>query len=262
MTQETLYTSAVAAAVGAHPNTVRLYEEWGLLPPVERSPSGYRLFTPAHVDHMRLAWTLLHTDYVGRDLRRRARELVISAADGHLRKALDLARQYVSAVQEERAQAEAAVQIVERWAARLGAQSIGRRRPAGAERRLRIGEAAQEVNASTDMLRNWERNGLIDVQRNPQNGYRLYTDRDLDRLRVIRVLLRAGYSCMAILRMMLELRRDSPRPLREALDTPHPDDEIVTAADRWLSTLAEHQNQAEAAVDLLGRMVAEAEAGE
>ena len=45
-------TSEIAKAVGLHPNTIRLYEEWGLLPEVPRSPSGYRLFTRDHMDQV------------------------------------------------------------------------------------------------------------------------------------------------------------------------------------------------------------------
>jgi len=37
-----LLASNLARAAGIHPNTARLYEAWGLLPPVERSPKGYR----------------------------------------------------------------------------------------------------------------------------------------------------------------------------------------------------------------------------
>ena len=55
----------------------------------------------------------------------------------------------------------------------------------------------------------------------------------MDRLRVIRMLLRAGYSMMAILRMLLQLDRGADP--RQALDTPHPDEDVYTAADRWLS---------------------------
>ena len=32
-----------------HPNTVRLYEEWGFLPPVPRAPNGYRLYDQRHL---------------------------------------------------------------------------------------------------------------------------------------------------------------------------------------------------------------------
>ncbi len=55
-----LRTTDLARAIGAHPNTVRMYEVWGFLPPIPRSASGYRLYTEHHLDLMRLAWTALH----------------------------------------------------------------------------------------------------------------------------------------------------------------------------------------------------------
>src|SRR5512136_2345896 len=60
-----LRTSDLAGAVGVHPNTVRLYEAWGFLPPIPRSPTGYRMFTEAHLDQMRLGHTILHWPYPG-----------------------------------------------------------------------------------------------------------------------------------------------------------------------------------------------------
>jgi len=53
MTQ--LRASDLAKAVGVHPNTVRRYAERGFLPPVARGPSGYRRFTPRHLDCLRVA---------------------------------------------------------------------------------------------------------------------------------------------------------------------------------------------------------------
>jgi DNA-binding transcriptional MerR regulator len=55
-----LRTSDLARAVGVHPNTIRLYEAWGFLPPVPRSVRGYRLFTQVHLRQMRLARVALH----------------------------------------------------------------------------------------------------------------------------------------------------------------------------------------------------------
>jgi len=55
MARQYLRTSEVAEAVGVHPNTVRMYEVWGLLPPIPRTWSGYRKFIAMHVDQMRLA---------------------------------------------------------------------------------------------------------------------------------------------------------------------------------------------------------------
>jgi DNA-binding transcriptional MerR regulator len=94
------------------------------------------------------------------------------------------------------------------------------------------------------MLRNWERNGLIEVPRDPRNGYRLYGAAEIGRLRVIRTLRRANYSLMAILRMLLNLDQGKKEDLRQVLDTPRPDENVYSAADQWLSTLAELEQRA------------------
>jgi len=55
MVRNYLRTSEVANAVGCHPNTVRLYVDWGYIPQVKRSKSNYRLFTNDHLEHIKLA---------------------------------------------------------------------------------------------------------------------------------------------------------------------------------------------------------------
>jgi DNA-binding transcriptional MerR regulator len=97
----------------------------------------------------------------------------------------------------------------------------------------------------------WERNGLIQVPRDPQSGYRIYGAPEIGRLRVIRMLLRAGYSTMAILRMLLQLDQGKAGDLRHVLDTPPPDEDVYSAADQWLSTLAAQEQRA---VDLITRL--------
>jgi DNA-binding transcriptional MerR regulator len=119
-----------------------------------------------------------------------------------------------------------------------------------------IGQAAKLLGATTDMLRNWERNGLIRVPRDPDNGYRLYGAAEMGRLRVIRMLNRAGYSQMAILRMVLLLDRGQAGDLRQVLDTPRPDEDVYVAADRWLSTLAEQEQRAADMIAQLEAMIA------
>jgi len=231
-----LHTSEIARAVGVHPNTVRLYEEWGFLPPIPRSASGYRLFTEAHLDQMRLARTALHGPWPGRNIKRSAAELVRRSASGDLGGALEQAYRHLALVQAEHAQAEAAVSLLERWATGAAADATSTL--------LWIGEAARLLDVTTDMLRNWERNGLIQVPRDPRNHYRLYGPTEIGRLRVIRMLLRAGYSTMAILRMVLYLDRVRPGDLRQVLDTPRPDEDVYSATDRWLSTLAAFEQRA------------------
>jgi hypothetical protein len=86
-----LRTSDLAKAVGVHPNTVRRYVEWGLLPPVERSPSGYRRFTQHHLDCLRIARMIYGGSfYPGRALRRSGVQVIQRAVAGDMGGALNL----------------------------------------------------------------------------------------------------------------------------------------------------------------------------
>ncbi len=240
-----LRTSDIAKAVGAHVNTVRLYEEWGFLPPVPRSSAGYRLFTNAHLEQMRLARLAMHGPWPGSNIRKSALALVRKSASGDLGGALEQAYHHLALVQAERARADAAAGLLDRWAQGAATDTT--------TKSLRIGEAAELLAVTADQLRNWERNGLIDVPRDPRNGYRLYSAAEIGRLRVIRMLLRAGYSMMAILRMLLQLDRGADP--RQALDTPHPDEDVFTAADQWLSSLAEQEQRASSIITQLEKMM-------
>jgi DNA-binding transcriptional MerR regulator len=128
--------------------------------------------------------------------------------------------------------------MLERWAVGAPIDADGTSRP------LQIGQAAHLLGLTIDVLRNWDRNGLIDVPRDPSNGYRRYGARELSRLRIIRLLSRAGYSLSAILRMLLRLDRGETANLRRALDTPCPDEDMNSAADRWISTLTNQERRA------------------
>lgn len=247
MNKPFLRTSDLAKAVGIHVNTVRLYEAWSFLPQAERSPAGYRRFTEYHLDQLRLIRTIFGGGWPGHAVRKTGMEIIQHGAVGDLGGALELAHQMVAQVQAERAQAEAAAAYLERWASGI---------PADASRHsLRIGDAARLLNTTIDAIRNWERNGLIDVPRDPANGYRLYGASEIGRLRVIRMLLRAGYSMMAILRMMTALDDGQTEDLRQSLDTPRADEDVFMVNDRWLSALAEMERQAQDTIALIETMI-------
>lgn len=240
-------TSQLAKAVGVHPNTVRRYGEKGFLPPVERSPSGYRRFTERHLDCLRLTRLVFSNLYPGKAIYVSGLQLLYTTASGDLGGALELAYRHLALVQSERAQADVAVDLLERWA--LGA-------PADATAELlTIGQAARALGISIDILRSWDRNGLIDIPRDPANGYRRYGAAEMSRLRVIRMLSRAGYSTGAILRMLIQLDRGETTDLRQALDTPRPDEDVYMASDRWLTTLDEHAERARKIISLLEEMI-------
>jgi DNA-binding transcriptional MerR regulator len=243
-----LRTSDLAKAVGIHPNTVRRYVDWGLLPPVERSPSGYRRFTRRHLDCLRLARLIYCDPYPGPAIRKAGGGVLQAAVGGNLGGALELAQVHLALVRSERSQADVAAGLLERWAA---GPPVDASNPP-----VQIGQAARLLGVSVDILRNWERNGLIDIPRDPANGYRRYGAPEISRLRVIRMLSRAGYSLAAILRMLVQLDRGDTTGLRFALDTPRPDEDVYMASDRWISTLSKQEERAQRIITLVEEMLA------
>ncbi len=217
MAPKFLRTSDLARAVGIHPNTVRLYVDWGLVPPVERSPSGYRLFTQRHLDCLRLARMIYAAPYPGRGFRASGNEIIHSAVVDDWQGALDNAYEHLASVTAELKQADTAANLLEHWAQNMTDDSD--------EEPLAIGEVSKLVGVSLDVIRNSERNGLITVPRNPYNNYRLFGKKEIERLQVIHMLSKAGYSHMATLRMFLQLDKGNTRGLKKVLDTPRPDED-------------------------------------
>jgi DNA-binding transcriptional MerR regulator len=167
--------------------------------------------------------------------------------------ALELSYRHLALVQSERAQADVAAGLLERWAS--GAPADATQQP------LRIGQAARLLGISIDIMRNWDRNGLIDIPRDPSNGYRRYGAPEISRLRVIRMLSRSGYSLSAILRMLTQLDRGDKTDLRRALDTPRPDEDVYQASDRWITTLTDQEDRARRIIQLVEAVLRDQAAG-
>ena len=67
----TYKTSEVAKIIGIHPNTVRMYEEWGLIPEAKRKPNGYRVFTDFHIEQLRFAHIAFQIEVLQNRLRKK-----------------------------------------------------------------------------------------------------------------------------------------------------------------------------------------------
>ncbi|WP_374712849.1 MerR family DNA-binding transcriptional regulator [Symbiobacterium terraclitae] len=116
-----LRTSDVARAAGIHPNTVRLYEEHGLLPPADRLPNGYRAFTPRHVDQAVLVVELMRCSWTGGVIRQAALDTARHAARGDFPAARRCAADMLARIAEERRRAERAADLLAEWATAGGA---------------------------------------------------------------------------------------------------------------------------------------------
>jgi len=229
-------TSEIAKKAGVHPNTVRWYEEMGYLPPVARKENGYRIFTDEHVEQLKLIKTAFRCEILQSNLREKATEIILLCAKGKYVEALENAKIYHSAICTEKEKAEEAVGLV--------CNFINHQEDNQSSLTLKRNETAKHLDITIDALRNWELNGLIEVPRK-DNGYRLYTDKEIKELKIIRVLRNANYSLMAILRMLNQLRSDGNIiEMRHTLDTPSPDEDIVYVTDKLLTSLGNAESDA------------------
>ena len=118
---------------------------------------------------------------------------------------------------------------------------------------LKRKEVSEYLDISVDVLRNWEMNGLMTIKRK-ENGYRIYTDADIRQLKIIRVLRCANYSLEAIRRMMQQLSENPEADIREILDTPRQNGDIISACDRLLLSLSKAEINAGKIMTLLKEM--------
>lgn len=76
---------------------------------------------------------------------------------------------------------------------------------------MRIGELADAVGLPTRTIRYYERRGLLPEPERAANGYRVYNDRTLSRLRFIRTAQAAGLT-LAEIRGIIVLRDEGSAP--------------------------------------------------
>lgn len=240
----TYRTAQVADIIGIHPNTVRLYEELGLIPKPERKPNGYRIFTDFHIEQFRLARLALQVEVLQNGLRKKILQAVKASAVGDFNTALSLTQEYLWQIRQERSNAREAIVIVN--------QILSGGEPESSHffKRKEVSEA---LGVSMDCLRNWEMNGLITVKRK-QNGYRVYTDEDIQRLKIIRSLRCANYSLEAILHMLKELSENPDTDIEVSLNTPKQDSDIISVCDRLLVCLSAAEENAGKILSMLQNM--------
>ncbi len=250
-----LTTSALARDVGIHPNTVRIYEALGYLPPVPRSRAGYRRFGKRHLEHLRLARLLRGTTWPGRTIHRSAIALIVRAARDGPAAAVPAALEHLETVHAEQAVAAEAQRFAAAWLDGSGRDDgCGGSLPG-----VRVPEAVRRTGVSPDTLRSWERSGLLRIGRDPR-GVRTFTPADLRRATVVRALRGAGYSPTVILRMLCRADAGEGGAAVGELAAPGIEPDLVRASDQWVATLADHEARARGAIDLICAMADESSA--
>lgn len=229
---KTYKTSQIAEKCKVHPNTVRLYEEQGFLPSVPRAENGYRQYSELHLEHVFLVITAFRSTWLGGLIRQKALAVLELSASGQYEEAIEAAREHLALVSAEREKTEIAARLLEEWAVVSDELS-------GADSKAwKTKDIAKRLDITLDMLRSWERNGLINVPRNPDNGYRFYGEQEIRRLYVIRALRKARFSLMSIYSMFYRYDRGVREGLAGILNELPPDEEnIFYNTNEWLTKI-------------------------
>lgn len=236
----TYSTSEIARMIEIHPNTVMLYEKWGYIAPVERKENGYRVYTETHLEQMKLVRLALRTGWIKSYMKFEAVNIIRSAAQGDLVKALELSREYLSHIQNEKNNELKVMQVIRGI---LKDDSLKEKSIT-----LNRNVAAKLLEVSINVLINWERNGLLEVPRS-KNGYRVYGEREIKLLRVIKALRQENYRTQCICSMLIKLKNKNKEGdvflLEEAGDP-----------DGWLlSSFAEVENSVKELIDYIGELI-------
>jgi DNA-binding transcriptional MerR regulator len=242
--ENTYKTSQIAKIIGIHPNTVRMYEDLGLIPKPLRGTNGYRIFGNVHIDQFKLARTAFQIEVLQNGLRKRMIEVVKLSAKGQYEDAITLTNMYTTILDSEIANAKEAVQITNTLLKSSFSENTIL---------LKRKEVSDILGITMDTLRNWEMNGLLKVKRK-ENGYRIYDCEDINKLKMIRSLRCANYSLSAILRMMNVVFDNVDTDAVQVLNTPDRNEEIVSVCDKLIISLNSAKKNAETILDILFEM--------
>lgn len=185
----------LARAVGISTQQIRNYLDDGILPAVTRSPSGYRLFTAAHLDALILA----------RHLARghgwpRTREIMRAVNQRRPYDALAIIDENHGELHRERRHlAEILIAVSTLAAGTEGTE-------ASLRGRITIGQVARRTGVRRSALRVWENQGLLCPDRDSRTGHRSYSPADVRDAHIVVLLRGLGYRHPTIGTVLHELR--------------------------------------------------------
>jgi DNA-binding transcriptional MerR regulator len=238
-------TSEVAKLFGVHPNTVRLYEEWGYLPPIPRDSSGQRAFTEKHVEQMRLVRHTLHNaPRSGLQIKQSYKELVWLACAGHVQLAITQTHKHLAVVKLARERAQNAHDFLQG----VVPENIAHL----ANRPLHIHQAASLIDESVPVLRRWESSGVILVPRNPKNNYRTYRTNEIGWLFVVQSLRFAGHTISSCRRLINQYHNEKSLQKSQSRSPQN----LCEAIVECISLFIEHEKHTNEVFDHLHRMTA------
>ncbi|WP_316525956.1 TioE family transcriptional regulator [Kitasatospora brasiliensis] len=182
---------------GISTQAIRNYERDGFLPPAERTPTGYRIYTESHAVSLRAylalvagyghptagaAMTAVHAD--------RLDDAIAQLDRGHAQLLRD--RETLAAVREAVGHLTAGSATGTGLPVRPGARTVG--------------EVAHRLGVTPATLRSWEAAGILTPARDRVTGHRRYLPADVRDAELAHLLRRGGYLLDHIATVLRQIR--------------------------------------------------------
>jgi DNA-binding transcriptional MerR regulator len=193
----------LARTGGISVQQVRNYVDLGLLPPVERTASGYRVFTGEHAE----ALVAVRRLAVGHGWER-TRTIMRAVHDSDVDTALQTLDQGHAELDAERAEI---AKVLRAFDTVLSTPDSTREVP---RQGARIGAVARAVGVHTSALRVWEQHGLLCPARQRGTEYRIYDAAELRNAHAVALLRRGGYPLSIVYAAVMQELRSTGSPER------------------------------------------------
>ncbi|OLL20519.1 MULTISPECIES: MerR family transcriptional regulator [unclassified Rhodococcus (in: high G+C Gram-positive bacteria)] len=178
---------------GLSAQAIRNYDDAGILPPTERSETGYRRYTPLHAQALRAFLALR-----GGHGHRQATDIMRSVNRGDTESAYRLIdAAHVALLAERGTRIEVATAL---GALSTTAPTAVRGGP------LTVGELARRLGVHPATLRTWETQGILRPDRDRATGYREYGPDCVRDAEIARQLRQGGYPLSQVARFLESLR--------------------------------------------------------
>ncbi|PYI53002.1 MerR family DNA-binding transcriptional regulator [Paenibacillus flagellatus] len=192
---ETITPKQLAGRLQVSTTTLRRYESLDLVPDVPRTAGNRRYYTRLHVQ----AFLALRSLTQGFDLPV-AYEVMSLLKRGRVEQALWTINLQQYNIQAEKRRVEEVMSLIHQT-------DFSMYRNVRVTDEMKIGEVAVIAGVNPSAIRHWEKEGLIRAKRNPENGYRVFTSRELKKIIVLSSLRKTVFFI------------ESMKQLLEALET-------------------------------------------
>jgi len=182
----------IAKRLNISTSALRHYEAWGIVPKVERSANGYRIYTKEHEAYFECIRALIPG--FGMEF---VREAMPRLMKGDRLEVLWLINKAQVKLHFERETIQRTVELLDL----NQLADIPKRFNKDA---FTIGEVAKIANTSASSIRHWEKEGLIKPERQNDSGFRIYSSSDIRKVLIIRAVQRVAYSLDIVREVLAE----------------------------------------------------------